>query len=116
MFVQVAYVRVATQEPQQLVDDRLQVDLLRGHQWKALGQIKSHLMTEDTSCAGPCAVAFRDAGIDDFLKQIEILSHAQIVSQGREQRTGPAKRCRSAELSRRGPNYYGVILSPSSSP
>jgi hypothetical protein len=64
------------------------VNLLCGHQWKAIGQIKAHLMTEDTPRAGPRAITFRDAGINDFLKQIEILSHAPIVSQRRGQGTG----------------------------
>ena len=59
MLVQIANVRLAAQEPQQLVDDRLEVQLLRRHQRKAVGQIEPHLVAEDAARAGAGAIALR---------------------------------------------------------
>src|SRR5512138_1771689 len=59
--LQVLDVRVAAQEPQKLVDDGAQVQLLRRDERKALRQIEPHLMTEHGQRTGPRAVGFRRA-------------------------------------------------------
>src|ERR1041384_1706295 len=46
VLLQVAHVRVALQEPQQLVDDRLHVQLLGREQRKALREVETHLAAE----------------------------------------------------------------------
>ena len=45
-----------TQEPQQLLNDRSQVDFLGGHQGKPLVQIKAHLVAKNTARARTSAV------------------------------------------------------------
>ena len=51
MLLKIAHIGVALQEPEQFVDDGLQMELLRREQWEALRKVKAHLMTEDTECA-----------------------------------------------------------------
>ena len=62
VFVQVTHVGVAAQEPEQLVDDRLEMQLLRGEQRKSFAQIEPRLRAENRRvfpCRfDPCA-AFR---------------------------------------------------------
>ena len=76
MFVEIRNVRIAAQKPQQLINDRLEMHLLRRHERKAFRQIEPHLMTENAPRAGAGAVAFRHAFVENALEQIEILSHA----------------------------------------
>ena len=63
--VQVLDVRVAAQEPQQLVDDGTQMQLLGGQQGKALLQVKPHLVAEYAVCARARAVGFVVTLIED---------------------------------------------------
>ena len=73
--LQPADVGVAAQEPQQLDDDRAQVQLLGGQQRKAVGKIEAHLGAEQRQGAGAGAVGLRDAFVEHFLHQIEIGPH-----------------------------------------
>ena len=49
------------QEPEQLVDDRLEVQLLGGDERKAGGQIEAHLVAEHAERAGAGAVGLAHA-------------------------------------------------------
>ena len=51
MFLQIAHVGVTAQEPQQFIDDRLEVQLLGGEERETLLQVEPHLMAEDTQGA-----------------------------------------------------------------
>src|ERR1700730_2100890 len=51
VFVEVAHIGVAAQKPEQLVDDRFQMELLRGKQRKFLSQIESRLSAENRKCS-----------------------------------------------------------------
>ena len=54
--VQVLDVGAALKEPEQFVNDRAKVKLLRRDKRKAFRQIEAHLVAEDGSRAGACAV------------------------------------------------------------
>jgi hypothetical protein len=57
VFLEIGDIGLALQEPQQLVDDRLEMQLLGREDRKALGQIETHLIAEDRARAGAGAVA-----------------------------------------------------------
>ena len=73
--VEIFDVGVAAQEPQQLVDDRFDVQLLGGDQRKAARQVEAHLMAEDRAGADAGAVALFDALGEHAFHQVEILAH-----------------------------------------
>ena len=75
MFLEIAHVGVAAQEPQQFIDDRLEVQLLGGKKRETLFEIEPHLMAEDTLGARTCAVGLGGSFGKDAVKQIEILFH-----------------------------------------
>jgi len=78
VFLQVADVGVALQEPQQFVDDRLEVHLFGGDKGEALSQIKPHLVTEHTEGAGAGAIPFLDAFAAHMGEQLKVLLHVRI--------------------------------------
>ena len=65
MLLQILHVCVAAQEPQQLVDDALQVQFLRGKQGKSLAEVKAHLMAEDALRTRTGAVTLRHAFVEN---------------------------------------------------
>ena len=75
VLVEIFDVGVAGEEPEQLVDDRFDVQLLGGEQREALVERKAHLMAEHRQRAGAGAVALLHAVVEDVLHQIEILAH-----------------------------------------
>ena len=86
VLLQIFDVGVAGQEPEQLVDDRFQVQLLGGDQRKAVGEIEAHLMAEHRQRAGAGAVALLHAVGEDVLHQVEILAHPQLRPGDRQNR------------------------------
>ena len=70
-------VGVASEEPQQLGEDRPGVHLLRGDQREALAQVESHLVAEDALRPGAGAVVLLGAGVEDQLEEVEVLPHAR---------------------------------------
>ena len=90
--LQPAHVGRALQEPDQLTDHRLQVQLLGGHRRKAVGEVEAHLVAEDAQRAGAGAVVLGAPCVRTVSRQIQVLPHPTNVSSRR--------RCRSA---RRGP-------------
>src|SRR5262245_502590 len=75
VLVEIFDVGVAGQEPKQLVDDRLEMQLLGGDERKALGEIKAHLMPEHRQRAGAGAVTLLRTVGEDPLHQVVILMH-----------------------------------------
>jgi hypothetical protein len=71
--LQVLHIGVAAQEPQQLDDDRAQVQLLGGQDREALGQVKADLPAEHPQRAGAGAVAALDAVLQDVGEQVQVL-------------------------------------------
>ena len=75
MLLQIPDVRLAGQKPQQLVDDRFQMQLLGRDQGKAFIQLKPHLMAKYRQRSGSGAVAFLDPTVEDEFHQVKILAH-----------------------------------------
>jgi hypothetical protein len=75
MLVEIADVRIPGQEPEELVDDRAQVELLGGQQREPLGEVEAHLVAEDREGAGAGAVGLRGPVIEDVLEQVQVGPH-----------------------------------------
>src|SRR5690606_18313535 len=80
VLLQIGDVGVAPEEPQQFMDDGLEMDLLGGHQRKPLRQIEAHLVAEHTEGAGAGAVALLDTLVAHPGEQIEVLLHGDTLS------------------------------------
>src|SRR5690606_31039214 len=68
-------VGIAPEKPQQLVNDRPQVQLLRGHQREAFLEIEPHLVTEYAERAGTGALAFLRAVLARVTHHRQVLLH-----------------------------------------
>ncbi len=68
MVVEILDVGVAADEPQELIDYRLDVSLLSCDEREAFGEVKPHLMPENADCSGAGAVAFLNALVENPLK------------------------------------------------
>ena len=77
VFDQIADVRVARKEPEQLADHAPQEDALRGQQREAFAEVEAHLVAEDAARARTRAVAAYDAFGADAGKQVEVLFHGR---------------------------------------
>ena len=75
VLLEVADIGVALQEPQQLVNDRAQVQFFGGQRRKAGREIEAHLPTKYGSGSGPGTVGFWGAVFKHMAHQIEILFH-----------------------------------------
>ena len=75
MLLQPAHIGFAAQEPEQFVDDGLQVQLLGREQRKTLAEIEAHLVPEYRQGAGAGAVALFDSFVEDALQKLLVLSH-----------------------------------------
>ncbi len=73
--LEVGDVGVALQEPQQLVHDRAQVQLLGGQQRKTLRQVEAHLPAEHAARSGTGAVGFLGALFQHVGQQFQVLLH-----------------------------------------
>ena len=78
MVAQILDIGVAAQEPQQLMDDGAQMQLLGGDQRKTAREIEAHLMAEDRKRAGSGAVVLADAVVAHMAHEVEILLHGRI--------------------------------------
>ena len=79
MLVQVTHVGVAAQKPEQLVDDRFEMQLFRGEQRKSgtgRSQIETGLRTENRERPRAGAIHARLSLFEHKPKQIVILAHA----------------------------------------
>ena len=75
LIVQPGDVGVAPEKPEQLADDRAQVDPLRGDQRESLRQIEAQLLAEERQRAGARAVTFVRAAFQDAAHQFEVGFH-----------------------------------------
>ena len=73
--VQIFYVRVAAQKPEQFVNDGAQVQLFGGEHGKIVAQIKPRLRAEHGISAGAGAVGLELAVFEHVPQQIEVLNH-----------------------------------------
>ena len=101
--LQPAHVGVAAQEPQQLDDDRSQVELLGGQHRKPLRQIEAHLVAEHAERARAGPVHLPRARIEHAAHQVEILLHpAGIVPRPRAAKPASAISARAPPPHRGG--------------
>jgi len=84
VLAQVGDVGVAAQEPEQLVDDRAQVQLLGGDQRESLREVEAHLVAEDAARPGAGAIAAHGAALEDQPQEVVVLAHGgtRIVGRG----------------------------------
>jgi len=68
--LQVGDVGGTCQEPDQFMDDRLQVHLLGGDQREAVLQVEAHLVAEHGTCAGAGTVGLDRAMVADMAHQV----------------------------------------------
>jgi len=68
VLLQIAHVGIPVQEPQQLVDDGPQVQLLGGQQRKTRRQVEAHLVAEDRERARARPVLPGRAVVEDVLQ------------------------------------------------
>src|SRR6267378_1775214 len=79
VFAQPGDVGVATQEPQQLVDQRPQVDLPGGDQREAAAEIEAHLVRKHRQGAGAGPVTLAHALGPDPAHQLQVLFHCAMA-------------------------------------
>ena len=70
MFLKVFHVGIALQEPEQFVDDALQMELLRCQQRKSVLKVISRLGSEDTDGTCSCTVTFLCAFCEDTVQNV----------------------------------------------
>jgi len=75
LLAQRADVGLAAQEPKQLVDDALQVQLLGRHDREARREVEAQLRAEDRERPGPGAVLLAGAVVAHVAQQVEVLPH-----------------------------------------
>src|SRR5215813_8827275 len=80
MIVEIFDIGIAGEEPEQLVDDRLGVQLLGGDEREAVSEVEPHLVAEYGERAGTGPVALLDAVRKNAFHQVVVLAH----------RSGPA--------------------------
>ena len=73
-FFEPVVVAGAGQEPQQLLDDGAQMNLLGGHQREAFIQVKAHLITKHAFGAGAGAVGLGNAVVVHVLHEVFVLT------------------------------------------
>ena len=64
---QVLDIGIATQKPQQLIDDTLEEELLSSNQRKALAEVETHLVAKDSLGTCSCSVATNNALATDSI-------------------------------------------------
>ena len=107
--LQPAHVGVAAQEPQQLADDRAQVQPLGRDHREALGEVEAHLVAEHAAGARAGAVGLVDTGRHDVVEQVEVLAHARQPTRARPRLDG---RSRRGALPRSALPLCGMTSSP----
>jgi hypothetical protein len=75
VLIEIFDVRVAAQEPEQLVNDGFGVDLLGGEQREIGSQVKPRLRAEHGIRAGTGAVGLELSMLQNVPQQIEVLNH-----------------------------------------
>ena len=70
VFLQILHVGIAVEEPQQLVDDRLQVQFLRRQQRKTVLHVVTTLCAKNAQGAGTCTVTLLGTLAEDTVKYV----------------------------------------------
>src|SRR5688572_5050099 len=83
-FVQRPHIRVALQEPEQLVDDRLEMKFLCGEKRESFAQIETSLRAENRERPGARPIRARSALFEHKAKKIVVFAHAGSDKRGNE--------------------------------
>jgi len=75
MFVEITHVRVATQKPEQLVNNGLEMQLFCGERGETVAEGKPRLGAENGISARAGAIRLELAFIEDKAEQVEVLNH-----------------------------------------
>ena len=78
VLLEVGRVRLTLEKPQQLVNDRAQVELLRGQQGKTPGEVEAQLGPEDPQSARARAGLTRLPVGEEVLEEIEELTNPKV--------------------------------------
>jgi hypothetical protein len=79
IFRKVAYVGFTFYEPQQFMDNTLNVKLLGCNQRKPMLQVETHLVTENAPGSSTSAVSFVNSLVQNMLQKVKILLHKRKV-------------------------------------
>ena len=77
VLLQPGHVGIPVQEPDELIDDALQVQLLGGQQRKPVIEVAAELPPEHRQGAGAGAVVLAHAVVEDIPEKIQVLLHDQ---------------------------------------
>src|SRR5262249_40068469 len=80
VLVEITNIRRSLQEPEQLVDDRLDVQILGSDERKAVFEVEAHLRAEQTQRARAGAVPFAEPIMANPGEKIEILPQGELLS------------------------------------
>ena len=80
ILLEVGDVGVALQEPQELVDDAAQVQLLGRQDGKTLRQVETHLVAEQAEGTGSGPIGTLLPLVEELLQQVEILLHLILLT------------------------------------
>src|ERR1051325_11178125 len=80
VLVEIFDVGIAAEKPEQFVDDRFEMELLRGEEWKACVERKAGLRAENGISAGACSVGFEFALLENEREQIKVWLHQLAVT------------------------------------
>ena len=83
VLLQPANVRFAAQEPEQLVNDRLEMQLLRREQRKTFAQIEPRLRAKNRERAGAGTVGLGLAPVENEAKQFVVFAHRKMLQKQR---------------------------------
>lgn len=75
VFLQIAHVGIATQEPEQFMDDAAQVQLFGSDERKTFAEVEAHLVAENAERSRSSPVGFANAVIKDVLEVVEVNVH-----------------------------------------
>ncbi len=75
VFFQISDIGRALQKPDQLMNNRLQMQLLGGHHREAFLQIETHLVTKYRSRTGTGTISFIGAMCENMAHEVKILMH-----------------------------------------
>ena len=75
VFLEVGDIGLSLEEPEQLMNDRAEVEFLGGEAGETFAQVKASLAAKDGNRASTCAVCARLAVIKNVSEEIEVLLH-----------------------------------------
>ena len=76
VLLQITHISVAGKEPQQLMDDTLQMHLFGGYEGESLAEVITVLIAEHRNSTRACSVGLHGAVLQNVAQHLVILNHA----------------------------------------